>query len=224
MFVRDVGAANEEEKALDDPCGFNMQTALADHHGGASGGDIDAAFVQAMSTAGPITPLHKGSVPNPSTVVSTQPAPRRSMSEVASSMKSSGMPKAKRTLSKLSIAAGREPAAVSAGTGGGYFTSERSGSPTSVTDPINSSQRTSYESDSSSSSSGKSARWAMPGGIPADMSEAEKKRMELQIRVYRARALMPSHVPLRIFRKPEECVEASEILDKLHIERVGSGA
>lgn len=44
---------------------------------------------------------------------------------------------------------------------------------------------------------------------------AERKRTELQGRLYRARLLVPSHVPLRIFTKPEECVEAERILKEL---------
>ncbi|KAJ7268654.1 hypothetical protein B0H12DRAFT_58952 [Mycena haematopus] len=46
------------------------------------------------------------------------------------------------------------------------------------------------------------------------MSEAERKRYELQLRVWRARTQMPSAVPLRIFRDPKECVEAEEILKR----------
>ncbi|KAH9479808.1 Phosphatidate phosphatase APP1 [Psilocybe cubensis] len=48
----------------------------------------------------------------------------------------------------------------------------------------------------------------------SSISEAEKKRNDLQMRVYRARTQMPSHIPLRIFRDPSECVEAQEILDQ----------
>ncbi|KAJ7346955.1 hypothetical protein DFH08DRAFT_780713 [Mycena albidolilacea] len=46
------------------------------------------------------------------------------------------------------------------------------------------------------------------------MSEAERKRYDLQLRVWRARTQMPGHIPLRIFRDPRECVEAEEILRK----------
>jgi len=49
------------------------------------------------------------------------------------------------------------------------------------------------------------------------MTEHEKKRVELQIRVYRARAQIPPHVHLRVFRKAEECVEVEEILDMTHV-------
>lgn len=52
-----------------------------------------------------------------------------------------------------------------------------------------------------------------------NVSEPERKRDELQARVYRARIVMPDHVPLRVFRHPKECVEAEEILDRLNIGR-----
>lgn len=47
--------------------------------------------------------------------------------------------------------------------------------------------------------------------------EAERKRNDLQLRVWRARTQMPGHIPLRIFRSPGECVEAEEILVKEHL-------
>ncbi|TDL24014.1 hypothetical protein BD410DRAFT_786728 [Rickenella mellea] len=53
-----------------------------------------------------------------------------------------------------------------------------------------------------------------PGEIQA-MPPAERKRYELQMRVYKARMAMPSHIPLRIFREPLECVEAARVLDEL---------
>ncbi|KAJ6594203.1 hypothetical protein B0H19DRAFT_917133 [Mycena capillaripes] len=46
------------------------------------------------------------------------------------------------------------------------------------------------------------------------MSEEERKRYELQLRVWRARTQMPGHIPLRIFRDPAECAEAEEVLKK----------
>lgn len=44
------------------------------------------------------------------------------------------------------------------------------------------------------------------------LTESDKRRRDLQLRVYRARTQMPGHIPLRIFRDPEECVEAQQIL------------
>jgi hypothetical protein len=44
-------------------------------------------------------------------------------------------------------------------------------------------------------------------------SEAEKKRLSLQSRVWAARLQMPGDIALRVFREPEECVEAREVLD-----------
>jgi len=47
------------------------------------------------------------------------------------------------------------------------------------------------------------------------MSDAEWKRLELQMRVDRARVNIPQSVRFRLFMKPEECVEAFEVLDLL---------
>jgi len=52
------------------------------------------------------------------------------------------------------------------------------------------------------------------GPKPAKMSEAEWKRLELQMRIDTARVNMPQSVRFRLFMDPEECVEAFEALDK----------
>jgi hypothetical protein len=44
----------------------------------------------------------------------------------------------------------------------------------------------------------------------AGMSEADKKRYGLQMRVYKARKRMPRHISLMVFRDPSECVEVVE--------------
>ncbi|EGN95114.1 hypothetical protein SERLA73DRAFT_61437 [Serpula lacrymans var. lacrymans S7.3] len=54
-------------------------------------------------------------------------------------------------------------------------------------------------------------------GQASMLSESEKKRIDLQLRVNRARALIPRQVVLRIFKEPRECVEARELLDALHV-------
>lgn len=51
------------------------------------------------------------------------------------------------------------------------------------------------------------------GPRPTKMSDAEWKRLELQMRVDRARVNMPQSVRFRLFVNPEECVEAFEVLD-----------
>jgi hypothetical protein len=48
---------------------------------------------------------------------------------------------------------------------------------------------------------------------------AERKRLELQQRVWRARSVIPKEIPLRVFRDPLECVEAFQILDKVQTEK-----
>lgn len=50
--------------------------------------------------------------------------------------------------------------------------------------------------------------------MASTLTEAEKKRLELQTRVWAARLEIPSQIPLRIFREPEVCAnETREILD-----------
>ena len=50
------------------------------------------------------------------------------------------------------------------------------------------------------------------GANGGKMTEVEKKRYVLQMRVNRARTQMPSHIVLRVFREPSECVEIEEML------------
>ena len=73
-------------------------------------------------------------------------------------------------------------------------------------EPSSSSFRSQQTGSSTSSESSSSRR--------GSMTETEKKRTELQLRVYRARTQMPSHIPLRVFRNPSECIEVQEILDQ----------
>ena len=51
------------------------------------------------------------------------------------------------------------------------------------------------------------------GTLP--IMEGEKKQIELQNRVYRARLIIPMHIPFRVFEDPTECVEAEEIVKRL---------
>ncbi|KAI9067975.1 hypothetical protein FKP32DRAFT_1588164 [Trametes sanguinea] len=56
-----------------------------------------------------------------------------------------------------------------------------------------------------------------PPSSSQGMSDVERKRWDLQTRLWRARLEVPPHIPLRIFREPEECVEVDEILDRLQV-------
>lgn len=50
--------------------------------------------------------------------------------------------------------------------------------------------------------------------LSSTINDAEKKRLELQMRVWAARLEMPSHIPLHVFREPEMCAnETRELLD-----------
>lgn len=41
-------------------------------------------------------------------------------------------------------------------------------------------------------------------------SEVEEKKLDLQMRVWNARMIIPESVVFRVFRKPEECAEDVE--------------
>jgi len=45
------------------------------------------------------------------------------------------------------------------------------------------------------------------------LTESEKKRMQLQTRLWKACAEVPTNVVIRVFRDPQECVEASQMID-----------
>ena len=68
------------------------------------------------------------------------------------------------------------------------------------------------QQDSASASDSTTSFNNYGGANGGKMSEIEKKRYELQMRVNRARTQMPSHIVLRVFREPSECVEIEEML------------
>ena len=43
---------------------------------------------------------------------------------------------------------------------------------------------------------------------------AEKKRSDLQLRVWKTRLVIPEKIAFRVFREPEECIEADQVLDR----------
>ncbi|KZT70788.1 hypothetical protein DAEQUDRAFT_667164 [Daedalea quercina L-15889] len=54
-----------------------------------------------------------------------------------------------------------------------------------------------------------------PTGSRQTLTEPERRRLDLQSRVWRARLEAPEHIPLRVFRSPDECVESQIILEVL---------
>ncbi|KAF7321909.1 hypothetical protein MKEN_00713100 [Mycena kentingensis (nom. inval.)] len=44
--------------------------------------------------------------------------------------------------------------------------------------------------------------------------QMERRRYDLQLRIWRARTMLPLQIPLRLFRDPKECVEAGKILSE----------
>ncbi|OCH96361.1 hypothetical protein OBBRIDRAFT_883275 [Obba rivulosa] len=54
--------------------------------------------------------------------------------------------------------------------------------------------------------------------------DTDRKRQDLQARIYRARLEIPEHIPLRLFRRPEECEEAAQLLDSLQVHNRNSNS
>ncbi|KAG9037458.1 hypothetical protein FRB95_005397 [Tulasnella sp. JGI-2019a] len=73
------------------------------------------------------------------------------------------------------------------------------------------------------SSSGSGFRKGSKGEDPERVA-AEKKRDEFRIRIQAARAIVPKHIVLRVFKEPEECLEATEILDRLNAQQASGEA
>ncbi len=80
----------------------------------------------------------------------------------------------------------------------------------------NSGNQDSYFTSSARLSKGRTSTASSLKGAP-QMTDAERKQYDLQMRVYRARLEMPEHIPLRVFREPSECVETEEILTRMNI-------
>lgn len=73
--------------------------------------------------------------------------------------------------------------------------------------------RASEESSSSIASTGSSVSSSLRSTHQVrPITEGEKKRWDLQNRANKARLLMPSHIALRVFEHPKECVEAEQII------------
>ena len=98
----------------------------------------------------------------------------------------------------------------------GYFTS------TSLTASPVTEEPEDYFKQTTSTSSSPQMRFTQsqdgattPTGSRQVLTEPERRRLDLQSRVWRARLEAPEHIPLRVFRKPDECVEAHMILEAL---------
>jgi hypothetical protein len=88
------------------------------------------------------------------------------------------------------------------------------------------SSQTSISSLAGPNGSGKSGKFSRNplrsssrNSFTAGMSAAEKRRYDLQMRVYKARNVVPREIPLRVFKKPEECMEETKAILKAHAER-----
>ncbi|KAG0698237.1 hypothetical protein DFH29DRAFT_109438 [Suillus ampliporus] len=87
--------------------------------------------------------------------------------------------------------------------------------PDSKTKPRMSVDSMSSAGSSSSSLSLRNLRRAT-GQMTPPMTEAEKRRFDLQNRVNKARLMMGSNVVLRVFKHPEECIETVRLLEQLN--------
>lgn len=93
------------------------------------------------------------------------------------------------------------------------FDSPITATPTMTTSPPSSATPSTPWSTHSNAPSFKSKRssYSTNGGVR--MTESERKRYELQMRLYRARAMIPFQITLRVFRSPSECIETWGLLD-----------
>ncbi|KAF7983739.1 hypothetical protein HWV62_19705 [Athelia sp. TMB] len=191
VFIRDVTALDGGE-GVRDPTGTELGSRDGLGAGMGRGGPSDAGLAQAAAV-GLTAPVRQGSTGDPLLPPTPPYASERPAARRTMSEIASGLKhKPARTMSKLSIMSESMTPGVGASVPGGYYAS----SPTP-------SRQNSYD-----------------GTYPMEnMAEPERKMFLLQSRIYRARAQMPNHVTLRIFRKPEECVEASHLLDKLFVHR-----
>ncbi|KAF7976351.1 hypothetical protein HWV62_6895 [Athelia sp. TMB] len=187
----DAGLA-QAAAGVRDPTGTELGSRDGLGAGMGRGGPSDAGLAQAAAV-GLTAPVRQGSTGDPLLPPTPPYASERPAARRTMSEIASGLKhKPARTMSKLSIMSESMTPGVGASVPGGYYAS----SPTP-------SRQNSYD-----------------GTYPMEnMAEPERKMFLLQSRIYRARAQMPNHVTLRIFRKPEECVEASHLLDKLFVHR-----
>ncbi|KAH7908958.1 hypothetical protein BJ138DRAFT_1128026 [Hygrophoropsis aurantiaca] len=153
------------------------------------------------------TPISRSTVPLPTGTSSPlRPLPQRTVSEADTETVLNGARKIRLSLSKTTA----PPTS--------FIPIDRPASPISVS---YTSSRSSVDSGSSYASTASTGSFGVRTGRRATMqpvlTEAEKKRNDLQARVYRARAIVPLSIPLRVFRNPEECVEAFELLGRVGI-------
>ena len=64
----------------------------------------------------------------------------------------------------------------------------------------------------SESGSGSMSQPLPPSIARTPNSESDKQRLNLQIRLWRACTVVPPHIVLRVFREPQECVEAFQTI------------
>jgi hypothetical protein len=218
IFIRDVNQYDEGVTGLDDPLG-TWRTSMDLKEPVTPGGGRRAAAIRAVrhpkravsDLLTPTTPRDKISNPplppmprsRPSSISSAPAVPPDYFSSSLNSGSASSSPRLRS--SPLDIQQSQTSAA-------GYENKicyqEPHADPDATPMP-----------DSISTFSGEDAITPSAGSAPTQgISVGERRRFELQQRVYKARALVPAQISLRIFREPQECIEAWTILEKLHVD------
>ncbi|EPQ56666.1 hypothetical protein GLOTRDRAFT_138333 [Gloeophyllum trabeum ATCC 11539] len=204
IFVRDA-TVDDSAEPVDDPTGQNAK-----------------AIFTALDRNPTVKPTRGARTPGLAPLSAVRPLPSRGTSENISPSSATPTPRATRGHSVDQQAAAAADAT-------DYFTSNTVPSDPVFTstlsaEPENAPSMSSSSTTSSASSSRRSSRAWMPGSSRQNsmnyaVSEAERKRQELQMRIWRARREVPQHIRLRVFRRPEECVEAFEILGRLEVHK-----
>ncbi|KZT25132.1 hypothetical protein NEOLEDRAFT_366510 [Neolentinus lepideus HHB14362 ss-1] len=199
IFVRDA-TVDENVDPVDDPTGQNWKP-------------LNPTTLDRNQT---VKPSKGTKIPALTPLLTGRPYPKRLVS--ASVSPSSATPKFTKAHSL-----DRSPP-ISSVDGPGYFTLDTPSTPTYAmgfsTEPEYATSISSDTSNSSAPLSGRSSRIWIPGGSRQTssqyyISDAERRRLDLQTRIWKARSQIPRHIRLRIFRRPEECVEAFEILGRM---------
>ncbi|KAI0642090.1 hypothetical protein C8Q79DRAFT_918503 [Trametes meyenii] len=220
IFIRDAGARGDGAEPLDDPTGaeafrlgFDAGLGLP---GSAPTGGIRGA---GRRLTGRSTPSRSMS----DAIPSAPPSPKRptrtySGSETATPGSNSSSPTygyfgaGSRTHSPITEEPGAGPEMGMGASGG---TSSGAGTPSSFPPP--GFARLPPPQNGGVGASTGSGEWRETTGRwqpqAQAMTDAEKKRVDLQMRVWRARLDVVPRILIRVFREPEECVEVGALLD-----------
>lgn len=178
---------------------------------------ISVSQSQPNNDLSPPEPAHLGRItPNSRSSTLNIPSLVRKMSAPYSYVSSMSIPRVRTPIRSPSEPVPRPKMSGANGERDGYASSPNSPpSPSSSKPTSPSSSQLNLSSSNSNLSS--SPLISIPGQLAPSEAQSlpppARKRYELQMRVYKARLVMPGHIRLRVFRRPEECVEVWGILD-----------